>query len=79
MTSEEPAEERHTRIGDPVEQLIAEHGYWDEHPEYGLEDWEYDVVNGHTRLGYWPWVTSKLDEQEEEESEDSEDAEEQLD
>ena len=31
-------------------------GYWDDDPEWPLQDWKYDVQNGDTRLGYWEWV-----------------------
>ena len=29
---------------------------WDEHAEYPAKDWQYEVGNGDTRLGYWDWV-----------------------
>ena len=29
-------------------------GYWDgEHPKYPLIDWQCEVANGNTRMGYW--------------------------
>lgn len=34
-------------------------GYWDEDPDYPSVDWMYQVVNGHTRRGYWEWVSSE--------------------
>lgn len=36
--------------------------YWTaEDPDYPVEDWQYQVNNNDTRLGYWDWV---LDEKE---------------
>lgn len=34
--------------------------YWDEHPDYPSEDWQYEVVNGDTRQSYWEWVYNKI-------------------
>jgi len=31
-------------------------GWWGEHPDYPVEDWQYMVANGDTRQGYWEWV-----------------------
>jgi len=41
-----------------LDQFIAGHGgYWDgECAEFPREDWEYEVRNGDTRLGYWEWA-----------------------
>ena len=25
-------------------------------PEYPIEDWQYEVQNGDTRMAYWDWV-----------------------
>ncbi len=30
--------------------------YGAEHPEWPKADWQYDVCNGDTKLGYWAWV-----------------------
>lgn len=30
--------------------------YWDGHPDFPSEDWQYEVANGDTREGYWTWV-----------------------
>jgi hypothetical protein len=35
-------------------------GHWGEHPEFPVENWQEDVVNGDTRLGYWSWVEVKI-------------------
>lgn len=32
-----------------------------EHPEYTLEDWHYDVRNGDTQLGYTEWVLHNIE------------------
>ena len=31
-------------------------GIWGEDERYPVEDWQYEVANGHTRQGYWEWV-----------------------
>ncbi len=31
-------------------------GHWDNDPEHGPGDWQYEVGNGDTRLGYHEWV-----------------------
>jgi hypothetical protein len=41
-------------------ELIENYGYWNEHPSHPLIDWQREVTNGDTRLGYWPWVISEL-------------------
>jgi hypothetical protein len=32
------------------------HSQWDDHPDYPVKDWQYEVANGDTRLGYWDWI-----------------------
>lgn len=32
-----------------------------EHPKYPLSDWQYEVQNGDTRLGYDEWVEHCLE------------------
>ena len=34
---------------------------WDEDPNYPVADWQYDVSNDDTRLGYWEWVDAQLE------------------
>jgi len=29
---------------------------WGDAADYPLGDWQYEVANGYTRLGYWDWV-----------------------
>jgi hypothetical protein len=36
-------------------------GHWGKHPRWPVEDWQYEVANGDTRLGYWDWVNNMLD------------------
>jgi hypothetical protein len=33
--------------------------HWQEHPDYPVEDWQEEVSNGETRLGYWEWTQVK--------------------
>ena len=46
-----------------VNQLIARFGgsMWEENGDYPAEDWAYEVGNNVTRLGYWEWVTHKME------------------
>ena len=36
--------------------LSDNYGYWNEHPDYPVEDWKAHVQAGDTRRGYWTWV-----------------------
>lgn len=38
------------------------YAYWDEHPEYPVSDWTVEVVNYETRLSYWEWVESRMED-----------------
>ncbi len=38
----------------------ANGGYWGEHPEHLVEDWQHEIANGDSRLGYWEWVEAKI-------------------
>ena len=33
--------------------------YWSEDPKFSSEDWQYEVRNNDTRLGYWEWVAGR--------------------
>jgi hypothetical protein len=35
---------------------------WEEHPDYPMSDWRYEVANEDTVRGYQDWVRAKLDE-----------------
>jgi hypothetical protein len=39
-------------------------GYWTDHPEFPVKDWQYEVANGDTRQGYWQWVADRTAEAE---------------
>lgn len=39
-----------------TDEPVAGYGYWDEHPDFPVCDWQYEVQSGDTRQGYWPWV-----------------------
>jgi len=49
-------------MGDYIDEndLIDQYGVWGEHEAYPAEDWQFEVANGDTRTGYWPWVANKL-------------------
>lgn len=36
--------------------------YWDSDDEHPVSDWQYEVANGDTRLGYHAWLTTKREE-----------------
>ncbi|WP_294131763.1 hypothetical protein [Sphingobium sp.] len=33
---------------------------WAEHPDHPVADWQAEVANDDTRLGYWDWVAARL-------------------
>lgn len=35
---------------------------WPEHPDYTREDWQSEAGQGTTQLGYWDWVSNRLEE-----------------
>ena len=37
-------------------------GYWDDDPDYPIENWVYEVSSYDTRRGYWEWVETKRNE-----------------
>ncbi len=39
------------------EDLANLYGIDGEHPDYRRSDWQYEVANGGTHLGYWDWVS----------------------
>ena len=45
-------------------ELIAEYGYWGEHPDHDVETWKYITTNGDDRRGYWEWVVHRIEEEE---------------
>ncbi len=34
-------------------------GVWGSDPDYPVADWQYEVANDDTRLGYWEWVEAQ--------------------
>jgi hypothetical protein len=50
------------RLMSPEEIADLYGGNWGEHPRYPLSDWQHEAAEDYTRLGYWSWVRSKLDE-----------------
>jgi hypothetical protein len=34
-------------------------GHWDDDPVHRVTDWQYEVANGDTRLGYAEWAASQ--------------------
>jgi len=45
--------------------LIEIYGIWGQHPDYPVADWQYEVANDDTRLGYWSWVSHMIDSENE--------------
>jgi hypothetical protein len=61
------AASRATRVQPPrpqplsLEQVLRNHyGNWGEAPRFPKVDWQYQVTNGDTTLGYWAWVASQI-------------------
>jgi hypothetical protein len=46
-------------------QQNKDRNYWGEDPRVPLCEWQYEVRNGDTRLGYWEFVQARMDEDEE--------------
>ena len=40
--------------------LEDEYGHWGSHPDFPISDWQDEVSNDETRLGYWYWVEVKI-------------------
>lgn len=36
-------------------------GRWGSHPKFPVEDWQAQVANNDTRLGYWDWVFDSME------------------
>ncbi|WP_301851144.1 hypothetical protein [Rhodococcus pyridinivorans] len=43
-----------------AERMRNQYGVWGSHPEHSPEDWQFEVANGDTRVGYWEWVAERL-------------------
>jgi hypothetical protein len=44
---------------------VENYEYWDEHPDFSVEDWGNEARYNHTRLGYWDWVKTRIAEERE--------------
>jgi hypothetical protein len=50
-----------------AQELAEQHGgAWGEHPQYLVSDWQHEVAEGNTRLGYWVWVLHRIEADEDE-------------
>jgi hypothetical protein len=50
---------------DAIQALVDRHAdgnLWGEHADYDRTDWQYEVSNGDTSLGYWEWVLHKVED-----------------
>ena len=45
----------------PLEWMEA-HGMWSTHPDYSIDDWQLEVADKDTVLGYWDWAQHKWEE-----------------
>lgn len=43
-----------------VEELMNKYGSRGEHPNHPASDWQAQVANDDTRLGYWDWLVNEL-------------------
>lgn len=43
-----------------ADRLRRQYGSWGSHPEHPIADWQCEVANDETRLGYWEWLENKL-------------------
>lgn len=48
-----------------MSQVTENLGYWDSDKDYPVSDWQYEVANGDTRLGYHEWLACQHEEEEE--------------
>ena len=42
-------------MSDDSDPRLESGGYWDDHDDYPVSDWQYEVANGDTRQGYHEW------------------------
>lgn len=42
-----------------AQERYAAFPHWAEHVDYPLQDWQQEVANEDTRLGYWAWVENQ--------------------
>lgn len=49
---------------------VQDRDLWQDFPPYPVRDWQYEVSNNDTRLGYWPWVHNKINNYEEDQDQE---------
>jgi hypothetical protein len=37
--------------------------HWGVCPGHPIEDWKHEIANGDTRLGYWQWAESRIEQE----------------
>ncbi len=42
------------------DQLRVKYGSWGSHPRHPVEDWQAEVADDETRLGYWDWLEQRI-------------------
>jgi len=42
---------------------VTDRGHWENDPDFPIEDWQYQVANNDTRLGYTEWIASEREAQ----------------
>lgn len=50
--------------------LKAIYGHWGCDPRHPVSDWQHEVSEDETRLGYWDWLENKLENDADEEASD---------
>lgn len=50
------------RLMSPQEIADLYGGTWSSHPRYPVAGWQRRVVKDQTRLGYWQWVLSQIEQ-----------------
>jgi len=48
---------------DETDPRLRSSDYFDSNDDYPIDDWQWDVVNGKTLLGYHEWIDSKKEEE----------------
>lgn len=46
--------------------VLRKTNVWSEHKEYPRQDWQYEVANNNTNLGYWEWLSHRLETRDDE-------------
>lgn len=62
MAATEARRQSHFDAEERVEELKAYFGgMWANCPKYPVANWQHEVANDDTRLGYWEWVYHQID------------------